>query len=158
VNWIPEVMVRVLNLSPTLAYAKAYDAVATVRTVVGCAEFAIEYERTLKSEQKYTKILEAIESELRLHTILYLAPSFEILSSIRCFFERSRQDILFALVSKFERDVLATGVQLARAYRTTSLEQALSLRIAERKHRLFVESQGFHLSAAVPLTLHWLTD
>jgi hypothetical protein len=125
VNWIPEVMVRILNLSPTLGYAKAYDAVATVRTAVGCAEFAIEYERTLKSEQKYEKILEAIEAERRLHTILYLAPSFHILASIGRFFERSRHDILFALVSKFEKAVLATEVNLAGGWRPITLEQAL---------------------------------
>jgi hypothetical protein len=125
VNWIPEVMVRILNLSPALGYAKAYDAVATVRTAAGSAEFAIEYERTLKSEQKYEKILEAIEAERRLHTILYLAPSFEILSSLRCSFERARHDIVFALVSRFEKDVLATEVDLARVSRRMTLEQAL---------------------------------
>jgi len=126
VNWIPEVMVRVLNLSPTLGYAKAYDAVATVRTSGGHAEFAIEYERTLKSAQKYEKILEAIDGERRLRTILYLAPSFEILFSLRSCFERARHDILFALVNEFERDVLATEVDSAKAYRPITLEQALS--------------------------------
>jgi hypothetical protein len=130
VNWIPEVMVRILNLSPTLSYAKAYDAVATVRTAAGCADFAIEYERTLKSEQKYEKILEAIDAERRLHTILYLAPSFEILSSLRCSFERARHDIVFALVNRFEKDVLATEVDLARVSRRMTLEQALCRQVA----------------------------
>jgi hypothetical protein len=130
VNWIPEVMVRILNLSPTLGYAKAYDAVATVLTGAGSAEFAIEYERTLKSEQKYEKILEAIESEQRLHTILYLAPSFHILANIGRFFERSRHDILFALVNRFEKAALATEVNLARGWRPITLEKALCRQFA----------------------------
>ena len=133
VNWTPEVMVRVLNLSPALGYAKAYDAVATVRIGSGMAEFAIEYERTLKSEQKYDKILEAIDAERRLHTILYLAPSFEILSTLRCSFERARHDIVFALVNRFERDVLATEVDLAKVSQRMTLEQALSRSAAEAK-------------------------
>lgn len=133
VNWIPEVMVRILNLSPALGYAKAYDAVATVRTAAGSAEFAIEYERTLKSEQKYEKILEAIESEQRLHTILYLAPSFQILSNISRFFEHARKDILFTLVNKFEKNVLATEVNLAGVCRPMKLEQALLRRAAGTK-------------------------
>jgi hypothetical protein len=125
-------MVRVLNLSPTLGYAKAYDAVATVRIGSGVtAVFAIEIERTLKSEQKYEKILEAIDAERRLHTILYLAPSFEILFSLRCAFERARHDIIFALVSRFERDVLATDVDLARVSQRMTLQQALSRSTAE---------------------------
>jgi hypothetical protein len=70
VFWVPEVFIRAVNQSPTLDYAKAYDAVATVRLADGeRAEFAIEYERTLKNEQKYAKILETIGSERRLHTI-----------------------------------------------------------------------------------------
>jgi len=85
----------------------------------------IEYERTLKSAQKYEKILEAIESERRLHTILYLAPSFHILASIDRFFERSKHDILFALAGKFEEAVLATEVNLAGGWRPITLEQAL---------------------------------
>ena len=125
--WIPEVLIRIVNLSPTLSYAKAYDAVAQVRIGDGVSvEFAIEYERTLKSEQKYERILEAIESERRLHTVLYLAPSYEILSSLRWYFERARHDILFAPVDDFKRNVLDTQVDLARAVRRMTLRQALS--------------------------------
>ena len=94
VFWVPEVFIRAVNQSPKLNYAKAYDAVATVRLGDGVrAEFAIEYERTLKSEQKYAKILEAIANERRLHTILYLAPSYEVLVSLRWYFERTRLNI-----------------------------------------------------------------
>lgn len=132
--WVPEVFIRAVNLSPTLGYAKAYDAVANVRLGDGVrVEFAIEYERTLKSEQKYEKILEAIESERRLHTILYLAPSYEILSSLRWYFERARHDILFALVEDFKRNVLDTQVDLARTFRRITLRQALSQSTSETK-------------------------
>jgi hypothetical protein len=132
VSWTPELMVRVLNLSPALAYAKAYDAVATVRIGSGkLADFAIEYERTLKSEQKYERILEALNAERRLHTILYLAPSFEILASLRNAFGRARHDVVFALASRFERDVLGTEVNRANGSQRMTLEQALLRSAAE---------------------------
>lgn len=134
VSWVPEVFIRVVNLSPTLSYAKAYDAVAAVYIGAGeRVEFAIEYERTLKSEQKYAKILEAIESERRLRTILYLAPSYEIISSLRWYFERARHDILFAMVGEFKRSVLDTQVDLASTYRRMTLQQALLKSTSESK-------------------------
>jgi hypothetical protein len=117
----------VLNLSPVHGYAKAYDAVANVSLGNGLwADFAIEYERTLKSEQKYQKILEAIESETRLQTILYLTPSYVILSSLRWYFERTRRDVLFALVDDFKKDVLDTQVENARTRRRLPLRDALT--------------------------------
>jgi hypothetical protein len=138
VFWIPEVFIRVVNLSPTLCYAKAYDAVAKVSLGDGAwAEFAIEYERTLKSEQKYEKILEAIERERRLHTILYLAPSYEILASLRWYFERARHDVLFALVEDFKKDMLDTQVDLARGYRRLALRQALARNVSQLKATTF---------------------
>jgi hypothetical protein len=55
--WVPETFIRVVNLSPTFCYAKVYDAMATVDLCNKVwAEFAIEDERTLKTEQKYAKI------------------------------------------------------------------------------------------------------
>jgi hypothetical protein len=57
-------------------------------------------------------------------------PSFQILASISHFFERSRQNILFALVNKFEKDALATEVNLAGALRPMTLEQAPCRRTA----------------------------
>jgi hypothetical protein len=138
VSWVPEVFIRAVNQSPTLNYAKAYDAVARVRLGDGeSATFAIEYERTLKSEQKYAKILEAIESEKRLHTILYLSPSYEILSSLRWYLERARLNILFAMVDHFKKDVLNAQVDLAGSYRRMTLAEALTRSEAEKKSRAY---------------------
>ncbi len=127
VFWIPETFIRVLNLSPALGYAKAYDAVVRVDLGYGVStEFAIEYERTLKSRQKYQKILEAIAGERRLHTILYLAPSYEIVATLRWHFERARNQILLARVDDFKRNVLDTNVDLANNYRRMTLRKALA--------------------------------
>jgi hypothetical protein len=97
------------------------------------AEFAIEYERSLKSEQKYAKILEVIESERRVHAILYLTPSYEILATLRWYFERARHEILIALVDDFKKDVLNTQVDRASGYCRMKLQEALARRASQPK-------------------------
>jgi hypothetical protein len=100
-------------------------------------EFAIEYERTLKSEQKYEKILEAIAGERRLHAILYLAPSYEIVATLRWYFQRTRHEILLAQVNDFKTDVLDTRVDLANTYRRMTLREALVRSASQAKASVF---------------------
>ena len=96
-SWIPESFIRVLNLSPAHAYVKGYDGIAKVFFDGEFAEFAVEYERTLKSLPKYEKIREAIESEKRLHAFLYLAPSWQLLCTLRGEFWNTKRMVFFGL-------------------------------------------------------------
>lgn len=48
-QWILEPFIRVLNLSPASSYAMVYDGIAKVFLNSEDVNFAIEYERTLKS-------------------------------------------------------------------------------------------------------------
>jgi hypothetical protein len=137
VLWVPETFIRVVN-SPTFCYAKAYDAVTTVDLGSRVwAEFAIEYERTSKSEQKYAKILEGIETERRVKTILYLKQSYEILATLRWYFRRARLEILFVLVNDFEKDGLDAQVDRAIDYSRMTLREALSRSASEKKLSVF---------------------
>jgi hypothetical protein len=125
-SWIPESFIRVLNLSPLYPYAKVYDAIVKVnRGDDVWIEFAIEYERTLKDQDRYARILEAIESETRLDTILYLGASYEITSTVRSYFQCTRRKILFAPLDDFLRDRLDTEIVFANTYRRTPLRVAL---------------------------------
>ena len=125
-SWTPEAFIRVLNLCPTLRYAKTYDAV--VRLALGdnvYSEFAIEYERSVKSEQRYQKIVQAVAEEKRLNVILYLTSSYEIAATLRPYFQNARQTVLFAHVEKFKQDVLDSQVDVAGSYRRLPLREAL---------------------------------
>jgi hypothetical protein len=86
--------------------------------------FAIEYERTLKSQPKYEKIRQAIESQKRLHGFLYLVPSFELIWTLIGEFHRTSRLVFFALVDDFKRKVFDVQVW-APGYNTTSLKEAL---------------------------------
>jgi hypothetical protein len=122
IQWIPECLIRVLNLSPATAYAKVYDGIATVRLHYDLVEFAVEYERTLKSPGKYEKIREAIESEKRVRAFLYLVPSYALLQGLRDAFWRTKQLVVFGLVDEFKREQLNTRVQDANRLQNIAVQ------------------------------------
>jgi hypothetical protein len=94
-------------------------------------------ERTLKSEQKYAKILEGIATERRVQTILYLPQSYEILATLRWYFRRARLEILFVLVNDFKKDVLDSQVDRAIDYSRMTLREALSRSASEKNLSVF---------------------
>lgn len=105
-RWTPESFIRVMNLSPANAYAKVYDALAMVAIDWNLVEFAIEYERTLKSPAKYEKIREAIELEKRVKAFLYLVPSRELLWCLQGVFWRAKQLVMCGLIDEFKKEQL----------------------------------------------------
>jgi hypothetical protein len=90
-SWVPESLIRILNVSPVSAYAKVYDGIAEVNLEGRAVKFAVEYERTLKSPAKYEKIPAAIEAEKRLNIFLYLVPALALLFNLTYEFQRNRQ-------------------------------------------------------------------
>jgi len=112
-SWTPESLIRVLNLSPTHSYAKVYDGIAKVFFDRQFAEFAVEYERTLKSLPKYEKIREAIESEKRLKAFLYLVPSWQLLSTLRDEFWGTKRLVFFGLAREFKEKAFDATVTTA---------------------------------------------
>ena len=134
-RWMSESFIRVLNLSPIHAYAKTYDAIATVSLGGGrWGEFAIEYERTLKSPQKYDKVCQAIESEERVSNFLYLSP-FSVLSAIRPHFERTRHNVYFGAIQTFKQHALDAEVYPGRGFPTTTFRAVLELSLATGRAR-----------------------
>jgi hypothetical protein len=123
-TWIPEVTIRVLNMSPANAYAKVYDGIAGVLVDGNGVEFAIEYERTLKSQPKYEKIRDAIESEKRLNAFLYLVPAYHLLWSLMSEFRGTKRQVFFGLIDEFKKRNFSAPVWTP-AYDKLSLQDAL---------------------------------
>jgi hypothetical protein len=134
-RWVPESLIRVLNLSPERAYAKVYDGIAGIRIEGEFVDFAVEYERTLKSPSKYRKIREAIESEKRLHGFLYLVPTNDLLFSLMHEFWGTKRLVSFGLVGEFKQKAFDANVW-APNYRSTSLRKALLEVAALAKSRM----------------------
>lgn len=110
-DWIPESYIRAVNLVPASAYAKVYDAIATVLIADNEIEFAIECERTLKTPAKYKKIREAIESERRVNAFLYLVPSFQLVYALQHAFSGTNRLVLFGMLDEFKQQPLANRVR-----------------------------------------------
>lgn len=100
-RWTSDTEIRTQNEFTTFGYAKDYDAVVRVRLEDCESEFALEYERTPKAGKKYVGIREAIESEDRVATFLYLTVNFHVLNFVAQFFERSRKRVYFGLLDEF---------------------------------------------------------
>jgi hypothetical protein len=124
-HWIPESLIRALNLSPAHAYAKVYDGIATIDMAGQLVSVAVEYERTLKAAAQYEKVRQAIESEKRITAFLYLVPTLELLSSLLRPFWRTKQCVLFGMMSDFKKERLGARVYQAN-YTSIPLIQALT--------------------------------
>lgn len=125
VQWVPESFIRVLNLSPAHAFSKVYDGIASVVLPVGQVDFAIEYERTLKSQPKYEKIREAIESEKRLDVFLYLVPTYQLLWALTHEFYNTKRLVFFGLADQFKQQAFDARVRTA-SYHESSFRDALT--------------------------------
>ena len=130
-NWISESHIRAVNLVRTNAYAKVYDAIATVLIDHNEVEFGIECERTLKIQAKYQRIREAIESERRLHAFLYLVPSYQLLYALQQAFSGTQRLVLFGMLDEFKQHTLVSRVRTAYCYEAP-LQEMLARPIAAR--------------------------
>jgi len=110
VRWVPEIQVRSRNSMMNFASAKDYDAVVTVRLENRDLTFALEYERSAKSERKYSGIRNKIESETDFDRFLYLASSEEVLRCVSWQFRNSKRYIHFGLLGDWYRYLLDTEV------------------------------------------------
>jgi hypothetical protein len=113
VRWTPESEVRSQNSLTTFKYAKDYDAIVTVTCAGVECRFALEYERLAKSKSRYTQICHELDQEIHLKILLYLAPSYHVLSCIRQCFAPRRLMICLAVAGEFVQSLLDTPVIVA---------------------------------------------
>ena len=113
VRWTPESEVRSQNHLTTFQYAKDYDAIVTVTCSGVECRFALEYERLAKSKSRYTQICHELDQEIHLKMLLYLAPSYHVLSCIKECFAPRRLTICLAVAGEFLQTLLDTPVIVA---------------------------------------------
>jgi hypothetical protein len=113
VRWTPESEIRSQNDLTTFNYAKDYDAIVTVTCDGLDCRFALEYERFPKTRTRYEQIGAELDNEVHLSTLLYLAPTYHVLSCMKRSFEPQRLVICLALSSEFVTCLLDTAVHVA---------------------------------------------
>jgi hypothetical protein len=110
VRWVPEIQVRSRNLCMGVRNGKVYDAIVTIRLDNRDATFALEYERTAKSEELYVEVLNKFEAEGDLHHFLYLASNEDVLKFVAWQFRNSKRNVCFGLLADWYRHLLDTEV------------------------------------------------
>lgn len=125
-RWVPEIQVRSRNASMGVVNGKIYDAIVAVRLEDQDATFALEYERTTKSEEQYVDVLNKFDAEDRLDRFLYLVPNEDVLKFVSWQFRNSKRQVCFGLLADWYRRLLDTEVFDWKCHQYRPLRTALS--------------------------------
>lgn len=108
-GWQSEIEIESRNLVSG-TYQKDYDAVVRLRRADGEQEFALEYERSLKSAADYARIRAALESEQHVPAILYLCAGPDLMLALVYRLTPLAKPVAFATAHAFRENLLATAV------------------------------------------------
>lgn len=111
-GWESEVEIASRNMVSDTPYQKDYDAVVRIRSGQQVREFALEYERSLKSAKQYAKIRSALEGERRVSSVLYLTASPELMLALIYQLTPLSLPIAFATARSLREGKLATAVTM----------------------------------------------
>ena len=119
--WQSELEIRSLNEFTGYGFSKDYDAVVKAEREGRSYQFALEYERSPKTPDKYARLRLVLEKEKRVDCIVYLMPAYPLLSYVATFFERCAKSVYFALSEDFRENTLDTMVMDSRRLRSFPL-------------------------------------
>jgi len=129
--WQSELEIRSLNEFTRYGFPKDYDAVVQAERGGRQYRFALEYERSAKTPDRYANVRQAVEKESELDCVVYLVPAYPLLTYVASFFERCGKPIYFALSSDFEKDTLETMVMDSRRVRSLPLSVFLDAKLGQ---------------------------
>jgi hypothetical protein len=130
-TWQSELEIRSLNEFTGYGFPKDYDAVVQAEREGRCYHFAVEYERSAKSPDRYERVRQVVEKESQLDGVVYLMPAYPLLTYVAGFFERCRKPVYFALSDEFQKNTLDTLVMDSRRVRSFPLYAVLGTRSAD---------------------------
>jgi hypothetical protein len=106
--------------------AKDYDAIAEIETDGESLRIAIEYERTLKSADRYKEIQKAIRDEGQVDMVLYLTSTLDLVFTLSREFNHPALPMCFVSSAKLRSNLLETVLLFAYG----SMRETFSLRDA----------------------------
>jgi Replication-relaxation len=105
-SWIGALEVRSRNELTEFGFAKDYDAILTVQTEAGDHHFALEYERSAKTIDRYRAIAEALGREVQVNHVLYLVTSDDLLRFVRSHVGKAQGRVCFGLSKDWHSQLL----------------------------------------------------
>jgi hypothetical protein len=115
-EWASDLEIRSINQSIDVPLAKDYDAIADVEWEAKSYRIAIEYERSLKSADRYRDLVSAISSERQVQMILYLTSSVDLLYQLKAEFDRQDFPVALAPSHSFRLNPLAARLYMTRKF------------------------------------------
>jgi hypothetical protein len=112
-EWTGDVELRSINFSIDCPLAKDYDAIADLKIEDKRHRIAIEYERTLKSAERYRNLSAALENEDQVELLFYLTSSLDLLYQLIGHFSEERITIAAAPSRAFCDNPLGCRLHLA---------------------------------------------
>ncbi|HEY2466464.1 MAG TPA: hypothetical protein VGI45_01315, partial [Terracidiphilus sp.] len=90
---------------------------------------AIEYERSLKSSDRYRDLVSAIASERQVQMILYLTSSVDLLYQLKAEFDRQDFPVALAPSHSFRLNPLAVRLYTTRKFELTRATMPVLMRM-----------------------------
>jgi len=104
--WKSDIEVQSHNIISMSPVAKDYDAIVDVWNQDQAARFGLEYERSIKSAQRYERIRKRLESEDVLNPILYLTSAEELALHLADQLSSISKRLAFATAKAFRESLL----------------------------------------------------
>lgn len=114
-EWAGDLEVRSINQSIDLPLAKDYDAIADVQWEANPFRIAIEYERSLKSSDRYRELISSIAGERQVRLVLYFTSSVDLLYQLKPEFDRQEFPVALVPSHIFRINPLTARLYLTRA-------------------------------------------
>lgn len=145
VSWKSEMQIVSENLALFGDVSKDYDAEIVVKTTIGTARFALEFERTAKSASRYREIREMIDGDSRTNQVLYLTSAQELLFLLLQELRDTDTPIAFGLSADFKKDILEMPVIVPAKGKVQRMNLDEFLSTSEKPHR-----GSFEISKVAP--------
>jgi hypothetical protein len=111
-DWMPESEICSRNILTSYGFAKDYDAVITLHHKAEEITFALEYERSQKTDSEYQSIAAALSREAHTEFILYLVTTRHLFSKVTNIFRRFKPAVAVGMAYEFRQKLLDTNVAL----------------------------------------------
>jgi hypothetical protein len=127
-NWQSEVEIASANMMAQGGYQKDYDAIVDVWISGVLRRFAVEYERTLKSAERYESVCASLDAERQIGCVLYLTAGQSSALHLAHLLQAVSDRVVFATLPMFCRRLLETPVFAGHDQSTTPFGQVLIYR------------------------------
>jgi DNA-binding HxlR family transcriptional regulator len=137
VRWIGATEIRSQNELTGFGFAKDYDAIATVRRETAEHRFALEYERSMKTIDRYKAIAAALSMEERVSQVLYLVTNDDLLRFVSSHIGKTQCRAYFGLAREWHRRLLDMPVTSSQSVVPVLLRETFDYAAARPDLALF---------------------